>query len=61
MFSGGLEKEQWHKMGYNNQIKIQEIKYISFINYLIKQKNCFVTFDIPKTKEEVVNVYVITS
>ena len=51
MFSGGLEKEQWHKMGYNNQIKIQEIKYISFMNYLIKQKNCFVTFDIPKTKE----------
>ena len=35
MFLGGIEKEQLHEISYNNQIKIQEIKSISLINYLI--------------------------
>ena len=35
MLLGGREKEHWYEIGYNNQIKIQENKYLSFINYLI--------------------------
>ena len=35
MFLGGVEKEHWHEISYNNQIKIQEINSISLINYLI--------------------------